>query len=76
MPDKKIDLGEFLVDLAREIFIDIGDPLKAMKDMYQFQKIQELQRKLQKANDQQAPLITPLQHRSRPRQAQRKGKGY
>ena len=72
----KIVLGEFWVDSDGEIFIDIDDPLKAMEDMYRFQKIQELQRKLQKKKDHQVPPINPLLHANRPRQAQCKGKGY
>ena len=49
--DETIVLGEFLVDP--------DSSLKAMENMYRFQKIQELQRKLQQAKDRQTPPITP-----------------
>ena len=74
--DETIILGEFWVDSDGEIFIDIDDPLQAMEDMYRFQKIQELHRKVQKVKDQYAPPITPLHQSNRPRQARGKGKGY
>jgi hypothetical protein len=72
----KIVLGEFWIDSDGEIFIDPDDLLKGLEDMYRFQKIQELQRKLQKTKDQQAPPINPLLHGYRTREAQSKGKGY
>jgi hypothetical protein len=72
----KIVLGEFWVDSGGEIFIDVDDPLKAIEDMFRFQKIQELQRKLQKKKDYQVPPITPILPANRPRQARGKGKGY
>jgi hypothetical protein len=46
--DNYIDLGEFWVDSDGEVFIDIDDPLKGMKDIIRFKKIKELQRKMQK----------------------------
>jgi hypothetical protein len=67
----EIVLGEFWVDSDGEIFVDIDDPLKAIEDLYRFQKIQALQRTLQQANDQQAPPLTPLNQSHRPRQARR-----
>jgi hypothetical protein len=74
--DKTIVLGEFWVDSDGEIFTDIDDPLEAMENMYRFQQIQDLQRKLQKQNDQHTPPITPIKHSNRPRQAHSKSKGY
>jgi hypothetical protein len=71
-----IILGEFWVGSDGEIFVDIDDPLQAMEDLYRFQKIQALQRKLPLANDQQAPSMPPPNYRNRPRQARRKRKGY
>ena len=74
--DKTIVLGEFWVDADGEIFVDIDAPLQAVEEMYRYQKIQELQRKLQRTTGQHVPPITPLQDSNRPRQAHGKGKGY
>ena len=78
MPSSEtIILGEFWVDSDGELFIDpTEDPLDASEQEYRFQKIQELQRKLQRTTDQHVPPITPLQDSNRPRQARGKGKGY
>ena len=74
--DKTIVLGEFWFDADGEIFVDIDASLQAVEEMYRYQKIQELQRKFEKQNNQQVPPITLLTHGNRPRQAQDKGKGY
>ncbi len=73
MPDtNEIVLGEFWVDLDREVFIDIDDPIKSLQDLSHFQTI----KKLQKKGSLQSPPINPFPFRNRPRQAQRKSKGY
>ena len=56
--DKEIVLGEFWVDSDGEIFVDINDPLQAMEDMYRYEQIKKLQKKLQEQNDLKPPPDT------------------
>jgi len=49
--DKVITLGEFWVDSDGEIFIDIDNPLEILEVANRFQKIKELQKKLQKVKN-------------------------
>jgi hypothetical protein len=74
--NKKIVLGEFWVDSDMEIFVDIDDPLQGLEDMYKFQQIKALQRKLHKNVGLQSSPLNPLPRVNRPRQARSKSKGY
>jgi hypothetical protein len=74
--DETIVLGEFWVDSDGEVFIDPTGPMPGLQNAVKLQKIKELQQKLQQANDQQSPPITPHLQSNRTREAQGKSKGY